>query len=206
MSNISRVYTVANVPQGPMNLYLGLTAPTSSKTPGSDSNTLTLDGSGQPTSSTGFHAGLIDAPVTLTITEKFNEIMADQFEMGVDVAFDSINIEGAVNIKEAVWANILTYLTANNLATYTSLANSQVLQIGGKQDSSVGMTSLTAISVRRDNTAKFAYWMIFKTYLDAAIQLTFDRKKENVFKLKFHGIADLTRVTGDELAQIVRDR
>lgn len=206
MSNITRTYTPANIFQGPADLYIGITAPASSLTPTADANTLILDASGQPTSNTGFHAGLIEAPMMPTITEKLNEIAADQIEMPVDVALDSINAEIDFTMKETSLTRLQSLLTSSSLGAYTANSNTKVLQVGGQLDSSATAVTVLAVSPRRDSSGKFVYWMLYKAVLASAIVLSFQRSKESVYKLKMKGFADTTRVRGDELMQIVRTK
>lgn len=206
MAFITRSYTPANVFQGPADIYIGITAPTSSLTPTADANTLVLDANGQPTSNTGFHAGLIEAPMMPTITEKLNEIVADQLEMPVDVALDSINAEIDFTMKESSLTRLQSLLTSGSLGAYTANSNTKVLQVGGQMDSSATPVTVLAVSPRRDASGKFVYWMLYKATLASAIVMAFQRPKETVYKLKMKGFADTTRVRGDELMQIVRTK
>lgn len=202
MSFVTRTYTPNSIFESSADIYVGLTAPTSSLVPTADAQCLTLDASGQPTSSTGFHAGLIEAPTMPTITEKCNEIHADQFEMAVDLGYDSIALEMDFNLKESVLSNIQKLFTNNNLATYTALSATQVLQFGGVNSATVNATTITVISTQRGNSGKFAYWMAFACVLGSSFQLTWHRQKENIWKVKMHGFADTARVLGDELLNI----
>jgi hypothetical protein len=202
MAVITRTVTVANIFESPADVYFGLTAPTSSSTPTSDANTLTLDASGQPTSSTGFHAGLIEAPTMPTITEKCNEIDADQFEMAVDVGFDSIMAEFDCILKETSLSNINQLLTCANLSAYNAITGMQVLQFGGVSSAAASPLNMTVIAPNRAVAGKFVYWMLYQAVLKSAYPFAIGRSKETAYKLKFSGILDLTRVNGDQLMQI----
>lgn len=206
MSNIARVYTVANVIQGPVNVYVGITAPTSSALPTADSQCITLDANGQPSSSTGFHAGSVEGSTTITVTEKSNEIMDDQHESPIDVAFDSIEAEADFAMKETNLSRLQTLLASGNLGAYNALANSQVLQIGGQLDSSTSLFTLMLVTPNRAVSGKWIYWFLYKAYLNATEQLTFHRNKENVFKLKCRAVMDTSRVSGDELMSWVKTK
>src|SRR5579885_959744 len=134
MSNISKVYTPANIFMGPADVYVGLAAPTSALVPTADANILTLDASGQPSSGSGSHLGLVEAPTMPSIVEKLNEISADQIETPIDVALDSIEAEIDIILKETNLSRLQTLLTSNSLGAYNALGNSQVLQVGGQTD------------------------------------------------------------------------
>lgn len=206
MAFLARVYTPSNIFQGPADVYVGLTAPASALVPTADSNTLTLDALGQPTSSTGFHAGLVEAPTMPTITEKNSEIEADQFETAVDLAHVSIEAEIDFNLMETNLSRIQQMFSNNSLVTYNSVTGAQVLQFGGVVNAAMNFTTICAIAQRRDNTAKFNYWFLYRAYLASALQLTWDRSKPSVWKCKFKGVADTSRVLGDELMGVVRTK
>ncbi len=208
MAVVTKTYTPANVIQGPADLYIGVAAPASSLTPTADANNLTLDANGQPTDTgtAGFHVGSIEAPSQLQVTEKFNEIRDDQHESPIDLAFDTVEAEIDVTIKEVALLNVQKYFMSDKLSTRTALAAQDVLQVGGQLDSSLNLRTLLLVQPRRDAAGKFVYVMAYKSYLKSALQLTFHRNKENVFKLKFGCVMDSTRVAGDEVLQVVRTK
>lgn len=202
MANISRIYTPANIFEGPADIYINIAAPTSSLVPTADLNTLVLDSSGQPTSATGFHAGLVEGPMMPTISQKLNEIHADQIESPIDAGFDAIEAEIDFVLKETNLSRLNTLINASELSAYTALAASQVWQMGGQFNSSKTPVTVLAIGQKRDLTSKWVYWMLYKAVLESVIPMSFQRSKETVYKLKFKGYADTTRVVGDELMQI----
>lgn len=206
MANIVRSYTVASIWQGPLDVYVNITAPASSATPNADTHCLTLDANGQPTSNTGFHIGSVEGPTTIQITEKCNEILDDQHESPIGVAFDNITAEIDFTMKETSLTRLQTFLTSGGLGVYTALGNSQVLQIGGQFDSSTSMITLLLVGPSRSAAGKFAYCLVYKTYLKSAIAMAFQRSKETLYKLKAGCIMDTSRVSGDELMAICRTK
>src|SRR5438552_12752799 len=110
MGLITKVYTPGDIFQNPTDVYIGIAAPASSLTPAADANCLTLDSSGQPSSGTGFHIGHIDAPTSISIAEKVNEILDDQHDGAVDVAFDSIQAEIDFIMKETNLSRLQTII------------------------------------------------------------------------------------------------
>lgn len=206
MANVARTYTPGDIFQNPVDVYANITAPASSATPTADANCLTLDANGQPSSSTGIHIGSVEGPTAITFTEKVNEIMDDQHESAIDAGFDSIDAEIDFNMKETNFSKLQTLLTSDQLGKYTSLSATEAWQLGGQFSSATTYITLLLVSQRRDVAGKYLYVLAFKCYLKSAIQLTFLRSKETVYKLKFGAIADLTRTAGDELMQIVRQK
>lgn len=205
MSNIARAYSVADIFQGFCNAYMDITPPASSLYPNADTHCLTLDANGQPTSATGSHLGSIEGPTNVTNTEKCNEIMDDQHEDAIDACIDSVAGEIDVIVKELTLTRMKSFMTSN-VGTYTALANSQALQLGGNPDNALVPRTLLLVAPDRSAAGKFLYVLAFKCFLKSAIQLTFQRNKENTFKLKFGCVADLTRVAGDQVMQVVRTK
>jgi hypothetical protein len=206
MGLITKVYTPGDIFQNPTDVYIGITAPASSLTPTADANCLTLDAAGEPSSGTGFHIGHIDAPTSISITEKVNEILDDQHDGPVDVAFDQISAEIDFIMKETNLARLQQLINGGNLAAYNAVSGAQVLQVGGQTSTAAGSTTLLMVSPRRDAPAKFLYALWYKVYLSNPIELTFIRSKESVYKVKAHCLMDSTRVAGDELGVIVKQK
>jgi hypothetical protein len=206
MGLTSKVYTPGDIFQNPTDLYVGITAPPSSLTPAADINCLALDASGQPSSATGFHVGHVDSPTSISITEKVNEILDDQHDGPVDVAFDSISAEIDFIMKETNLSRLQQLINGGNLAAYNAVGGAQVLQIGGQTSTTPGTTTLLMVSPRRDVPGKFIYALWYKVYISNPIELTFIRSKESVYKVKAHCLMDTTRVVGDELGQIVKQK
>ena len=205
MANIARAYSVADIFQGFCDVYMDITAPPSSLYPNADTHTLTLDSTGQPTSSAGSHLGSVEGPTDLSITEKCNEILDDQHEDAIDACIDSVEAEIDIVVKELTLTRMNSFMTSN-VGTYTALAASQVLQLGGNPNNTRVPRSLLLVAPDRSATGKFLYVLAFKCHLKSTVQMTFQRSKENMFKLKFGCAADLTRVNGDQVLQIVRTK
>jgi hypothetical protein len=62
------------------------------------------------------------------------------------------------------------------------------------------------ISPRRGTSSPTKYLLVclYKAYGFAELDLSFTRSKESVYKVQFHGLADLTRTQGDRVAQFYR--
>ena len=210
MATVTKSYNVGKILQTPVDVWFQVAAPPSSSTPTSDANTLTLTTTvpAKPTDtgSLGFHGGLNEGPVVATLTEKVNDIEADQFENALDAGLASVEFEIDVKLKQSQdLAHLLTYLTATNLGAYNALAAQNVLQLGGRQDSTINPITVLLTAPRRDAAGKNVYVMGYSMFLENAPKYSYARAKETIVELKFRAVADLTRVAGDELGAIVRD-
>lgn len=211
MATVSKVYTIGNLVQSFSDVYINIPAPSSIVTATADLSTLTLDALGQPSAtSTGFHLGSIEGPTNISIMEKTNEIMDDQHESAIDVGFVSVTAEIDFVMKEQNLSRLSTLIASNGLNAENSVTgaySANVLQYGGQLSNS-NYTPFTILLVAPDRktAGKFWYVQTYKSYLKAAIDVSFQRTKESQFKLKFGCVMDPTRVPGDELMSIVRTK
>lgn len=212
MAVVAKSFTPTDILQGPMDWYLDIQAPASANPPVQGTNTLTLDGSGQPpdAGSSGIHLGLSEGPSSLSINPKFQEIHADQFAGPVDVAFVSLACEIDFVIKESKLTNIQKYFAGVLTGTYTNVSAggtnpaSDTLQIGSPKTSAVNLHTLLGIVPDRGTASKWAYIMAYKAFLASAVALPIGRSKETVIKLKWKLLADTSRVAKDQVLQIIR--
>jgi hypothetical protein len=68
-------------------------------------------------------------------------------------------------------------------------------------------TSVAVISPRRDvagSPGKFVVSQLYSAYQVEAVQLPFSRGKETTYKVKFEGLAVVTRASGDQVGKIYR--
>lgn len=208
---VTKVFTPADIWQGPADVYLDVAAPTSAIPPVAGTNTLTLDVSGQPTDTgaAGVHLGITEGPVMVDFQPGFHDILGDQLGAQVDAALVSLkgNIDFA--LKEMNFVNLVKYF-GSSLGTYTSLSAGSTnpaadfIQIGAPRSSQTTKHTLLLVSPRRDAAQKYGYVLAYRAILASAIASELSRAKENIWKLKFECLADTTRVASDQVAQIVK--
>jgi hypothetical protein len=220
MAVTSKVYTPANIIQGPADVYIDVQVPPSAVPPAQGTNTwcgsdgagnYILDAKGEPNDngSAGEHLGTIEGPVTLGLTPKFDEIRADQHGVAIDAAFNSLESEIDFEVKEFVLERLSRFFSSP-LGRYTNVAAGVVnpaadfLQIGSPQSSAATIHPLLIISP--DRTATGCYWVVqaYKAYLKSAVSSAFARGKPTTWKMKFGCLADWTRSLTDQVWQVVR--
>lgn len=211
MPTVTKVYTPANIIQGPADIFVDVAAPISAVPPVQGTNTLTIDTSGQPTDTgtAGFHVGISEGPIVLSVTPKFDEIRADTFAAAIDAAFISAETEIDIVVKESILQNLAKFFTSP-LGTYSNLLigatnpAADFLQIGSPRSAAATLRTLLLTSPRRDATTKFWYVLAYRAALKSALAMALDRKKETTYKLKFWCIADTSRVASDQVLQFVK--
>jgi hypothetical protein len=213
----TKIYTPANIIQGPADIFIDVAAPPSAVPPVQGTNTwaatgtYAIDATGQPSDagSAGFHVGASEGPAVLSVTPKFEEIRADQFAASLDAAFVSLETEIDLVVKEAVLAN-LQKLFSSPLGRYTNVTAgatnpaADFLQIGSPTSSAATLRTLLLVSP--DRAASGKYWVLqaYKAALKSAVALEFQRSTAVTWKLKFYCIADTSRVLKDQVLQLVR--
>jgi len=159
----------------------------------------------------GAHLGIVEGPTTVTLTPKVDDIGSDNFEGPHDAALQSIAVEVDTVLKEVDLYKLLAMSSNMNWGNFAALPAAGAyttlgMQFGGAQSSSMNLHSLMFVAPNRAAAGKWIYVYLFKAYQDAAIQITFERSKANLWKVKFLGVADVTRLVGDELCHVVKTK
>ena len=156
----------------------------------------------------GFHIGLSDGPVTMNIAPKFKEIRADQHAAPVDAAFVSMDTEISFPVKEALLRNLQPFFSSvigqyTNIPYTTGTVAADFLQIGSTNTDAVIFHPLLLVSPLRTSVGNFIIVNAYKAMLKSAVETTFKRDQETIWKLSFYCIADVSRVYSDMVAQVV---
>lgn len=187
--------------QGPGNLWLAVAVPTTG-------NRLIIDSTGTPTAGTPIFAGATDGATTVGLAPKLEDITADQVAGPIDVVMTGEAETIEVTMKQSDLANLKNFVMNGVFATGTDPglpAGSQSyeeISFGGVL--AIPKTSVAVISPRRNATGKFIVSQLYQAYQAEAVQLPFVRGKETTYKVKFEGLADPTRVAGDQIGKIYR--
>jgi hypothetical protein len=158
----------------------------------------------------GYHLGLTEGPASISISPKFNLIRSDQHAAEIDAAFVSQTCEIDFTLKEFVLANMQRTFSGLFSATYWNLAAggtnpaADFVQVGSSFSSYSKTSSLLLVAARRDVPGKYVYALAYRAYIKSAWQMTANRAKENVWKLKAGCILDTSRIAKDMCIQIVK--
>jgi hypothetical protein len=142
------------------------------------------------------------------LTPKYEEIGADQVSSPIDVVMTADACEIDVTIKQSNLANLTNFFPPGVFSTGTdanqpSGAQSyEQITFGGIIP--VPKIGVAAISPRRDVTGKFVVSHLYQAYQAEAIKLPFQRSKETTYGVKFKGLADSTRPSGDQVGMVWR--
>ena len=152
--------------------------------------------------------GASEGDMTVTLTPKNAEIMADQATAGID-AFMSAEVESIeATLLESDLAKMRNYLTHGTYTTGTdpslpSGAQSyEDIAFGGVL--TVPKISIAMISPRRDVIGKYVVAQLYRGFQSDEIKLPVTRTKPSSFKVKFTGLWDDYRPNGDRVGRIYR--
>ncbi len=195
--------TVPDIHQGPGYLWYDVQAPG----PG---GRLLIDSDGNPVNGSPMPMGASDGAATFNMEAKIGEIGIDQetAPVGAVMTAESAYIE--VTLKESSLAKIgktLAHATYSN-GTDTSLPSGaqayEQLTVGGLV--AVPQAAVALISPRRGyvSPGKFMVACLYSSYAKDPFQIGFTRSKEAVYKVRFEGLAVISRAQGDRVAQFYR--
>lgn len=200
MSNVD----ATKIHQGPGKLYLNCSVPVVG-------SRLLIDAAGEPTEGTPVFAGATEGATTLGLAPKLDKIEADQVSAAIDVVMTGEVESLEVTMKESDLAKLKyfiqhgTFSTGTDTGLPTGAQAFEEITFGGIL--AIPKTSVAVISPRRDVAGppgKFVVSQLYSAYQVEAVQLPFSRGKETTYKVKFEGLAVVTRANGDQVGKIYR--
>ena len=202
----------ANIRVGAARIYMGTVAPPSG-------NPLTFDANGVPLESdyatpSGTEVGLTEGEAVFTYEVTYLDVMAEQSLAIVGVFATEENAQLEFTMKEITNDNIAAFLSS--LAVETDGVGAGGLTDifeGGHCGSDLSLTSLVLVApacgVFPDTgtgSIEREYIMLFQAYQSESSALRFTKGGEQLMKVTYKGVADLTRQSGRTLFQIGIER
>lgn len=154
--------------------------------------------------------GASEGVSTFRMEAKVEEISVDQEAAPVDSVMTAEGASIEATLKESSLLKISKGLAH---ATYTSGTDSglpagaqsyEQLTVGGL--TTVLQASVALISPRRgfSSPGKYMVACLYNAYAKEPLQIGFTRTKEAIYKVRFQGLAVLSRPQGDRVAQFYR--
>jgi hypothetical protein len=195
--------TVPDIHQGPGYLWYGVQVPAVGAR-------LLVDASGTPVGGSPTPMGASEGPATFHMEAKIEEISIDQETAPVDAVMTSENAYIEATLKESSLQKIVhalahaTYSSGTDPGLPAGAQNYEQLLVGGLQ--AVPQAAVALVSPRRafSSPGKFMVACLYNAYAKEPFQIAFTRTKEAVYKVRFQGLAVLTRPLGDRVAQFYR--
>lgn len=195
--------TVPDIHQGPGYLWYNVQAPPAE-------GRLLIDANGNPVSGSPIPMGASDGAATFNLEAKIGEISIDQETAPVDAVMTAESAYIEVTLKESSLAKISkalahsTYSSGTDTGLPSGAQAYEQITVGGLV--SVPQAPVALISPRRGLSApgKFLVACLYSSYAKDPFQIGFTRTKEAVYKVRFEGLAVISRAQGDRVAQFYR--
>jgi len=195
--------TVPDIHQGPGFLWYNVQAPATGAR-------MLVDGSGNPIGGSPIPMGASEGAATFHMEAKLAEISIDQETGPVDVVMTAESAYLELSLKESSLAKIAkglahgSYSSGTDAGLPTGAQAYEEITVGGLV--AIPQAAVALVSPRRGFAApgKFMVACLYNTYAKDPFQIGFTRTKEAVYKVRFEGLAVLTRAQGDRVAQFYR--
>jgi hypothetical protein len=195
--------TLPDIHQGPGFLWYNVQIPATGAR-------LLVDANGNPTAGSPLPMGASEGAATFHMEAKIEEISIDQETAPVDAVMTAESAYIEVTLKESSLAKIGvalahdTYSSGTDSGLPSGAQNYEQITVGGRV--AVPQCAVALISPRRSfsNPGKFMVACLYNAYPHDPFQAGFTRTKEATYKVRFEGLAVLSRTQGDRVAQFYR--
>jgi hypothetical protein len=193
---IAKDFSVAEIYQGPGDLWLISAAPTDAAVRVTlDAATLTPDSTAH---ANAVHLGGTAGEITMTVTPKLGFLTMDQIAGAVDVFIESLEAKIEAEMAQTEMAKLARVL---GVGTYAGNAIPATTWKQVTFDGTVNPTAfcVAAIAKKRSDPTKAAVMCLYRVLSMGGIDITMSRKKASTYKVSFSGLLDITRTAGKQL-------
>ncbi len=195
--------TVPDIHQGTGMLWYNVAVPVSGAR-------LLVDANGNPLAGSPLAMGSSDGASTFHMEAKIEEVAIDQQTAPVDAIMTAESAYLEVTLKESALAKIAAGLAQANYSSGADTGlpagaqNYEEITVGGLV--TIPQAAVALISPRRgfSSPGKFMVACLYNAYAKDPFQIGFTRSKEATYKVRFEGLAVLSRAPGDQVAQFYR--
>lgn len=191
----------ANIHIGAARIFLGVTPPATSATPGAPP-TLMQHTDGVP--ATGIEVGYTQNATTFTYKQSKQEVEAEQSLNPVDVFVVKEEITIEFEAMEHVYVTLKTAF--DNVGSIDD--NAKTMFYGGDSAGLVSVGTQCVVLTSRIRTAptKFEVLCIYRAYNVEGIVIPYNRTGVALYKITLKGLVDQNRMAGDRLFQWFREK
>jgi hypothetical protein len=194
----TRDLTIAEIQQGPANLWIVGTPPVDATPRLTLAADLTPDATAHP-SSVGL--GFTEGPVTVTLTPKLEAIKCDQADAPVDYYCAELAAKLEATLNQASFDK-LTQALGLGTGAYSIEAGQtpsyEQISFGGLGVGSTAEVCVAAIAPKRTDATKVFVACLFKVISADGISFVMSRAKPATYKVTFEGLATVTRTAGKQ--------
>lgn len=195
--------TVPDIHQGTAMLWYSVQAPAAGAR-------FLVDANGNPLSGSPLAMGSSEGAATFHMEAKIEEISIDQETAPVDAVMTAESAYMEVTLKESALIKVAaslahaTYSSGTDSGLPAGAQNFEEITVGGLLQ--IPQAAVALVSPRRgfSSPGKFMVACLYNAYAKDPFQIGFTRAKEAVYKVRFEGLAVLSRTQGDRVAQFYR--
>jgi hypothetical protein len=195
--------SVPDIHQGPGYFWYDVQAPPAG-------GRLLIDADGSPVDGSPIPMGASDGVATFNMEAKIAEIDIDQETAPVDAVMTAESAYIEITLKESSLAKIAkalahsTYSSGTDTGLPSGAQAYEQVTVGGLV--TIPQAAVALISPRRMFSApgKFMVACLYSSYAKDPFQIGFTRTKEAIYKVRFEGLAVVSRAQGDRVAQVYR--
>lgn len=195
----ARIYSSLDVPRGPVDIWIGVAKP-------ADGAELVIDvtnGIATPDSTSNpnaQHLGMSKGGASVLLRQptegEFSDELPAKFRDVVSADEAVISPKGALQIQNL--ALLQKLITGATLSTPTGKT-----KLTGGGLTTVTYYTILALWMQPESTTRYFYVLLYKARNNAGLAFDLTSKASGSSDLAFEGVADLTRLPGDNLYQIV---
>lgn len=188
-------FSVAEIYQGPGDLWLIAPAPTDTATRVTiDATTLTPDATAHATAA---HLGGTEGPITITVTPTIGQIRLDQFDSPVDVFVERIEAKIEAEMSQSEMEKLSRALA---VGSYGANAGYKQVTFGGT--SQPATICVAAIAPKRTDATKAICACLYKVNSIEGVQVVMSRRQKSTYKVTFTGLLDPERTAGRQMGVV----
>ena len=195
--------TVPDIHQGPGFLWYNVQVPAAGAR-------ILVDAGGNPVGGSPIAMGASEGAATFHLEAKLEEVSIDQETGPVDVVMTAESAYIEISLKESSLIKVskalahASYSSGTDTGLPTGAQAYEEVTVGGLV--AIPQAPVALVSPRRgfSNPGKFMVACLYNTYPKDPFQIGFTRTKEAVYKVRFEGLAVLSRAQGDRVAQFYR--
>ena len=198
MPGTSKIYSAAQIQRGVADLWINVAEPVS------PAHKITLFSDGTPDATANpnaKHLGVLEGAAVPQYGPKYDFEKIDQDTSPV-VAFlteEEATIEA--QMKQTTFNNVLQYLLPPG---FFSDASAEGISLGQGGNIIATPSTIACIAKSADPAYAWVVALLYKAVPVAAMKIEMGKEKTAVYQVKFQGLSDLTRPSGDRLGSFYR--
>lgn len=201
MPGTAKIYSAAQVQRGAVDLWINVAEPAS----GTHVITIAPDGTPDATANPNAkHLGLLEGAAVCDYAPKYDLEKVDQDTAPVVAFLTDEEATIQASMKQTSFENVLQYCLPPGFFSGTAPAVDEGVTLGQGANIIAAPVTLAVIAPSADPAFKWSVALLYRAIPVAAFKTSLGKEKTAVYEVKFQGLSDLTRPSGDRLGSLYR--